>query len=456
MKALFKQVDITSIVFIRIVFGGLAFGELMGLFAYYHLTKDTFNPDKFHFRYHVLDWIKPLEEPFMSSIFIIGLIASLGVMLGKFYRVSCLITFSVLFYAFSAEQSLYLNHGYLMIWLSFILAFFPMNRSFSLDVHKRPELRLKTVPFYYQFILAFLMGVVYFYGGIAKMNPDWIRAQPLLTWMEYKRDLFLIGPIIKQDFVAWVMSIGGLIFDLSCAFLLAFKRTRKLGMGLAISFHITNVLIFNIGAFPWLSICLSLMFFPPSMIPRFLNWLETKWSFWARRRHKYALRFEGYGGAMDINPRKEKIMRAIFVSLVSFHLLVPLRHHLYDSNVNWSEEGHKFSWRMMLRGKVGTGAFIIKDSEGKVIDRVSGKDQLTSRQWRKMIGHPDMILQFGQYLGETYTKEGYEGVSVYANFRVKLNNNAYQQFVDPEVDLMQAKWHAFKTETWIMPFEYSH
>jgi vitamin K-dependent gamma-carboxylase len=456
MKALFRQVDIPSIVFIRIVFGALAFGEMMGLFAYYHLTKDTFNPEKFHFRYHVLDWVKPLHEPYMSIVFGIGLIASLGVLFGKFYRASCLITFVVLLYAFSAEQSLYLNHGYLMIWLSFILAFFPMNRSFSLDVHKRPALRLKTVPLYYQFILAFLMGVVYFYGGLAKLNPDWIRAQPLLIWMEYKRKLFLIGPIVQKDIVAWVMSIGGLAFDLSCAFLLMFKRTRKLGMALAISFHITNVLIFNIGAFPWLSISLSLMFFSPDLIPKFLTWLDKKWSFWARKRSTYNNRFAVYGGPMAISAKKGRYMQVLLISLVSFHLLVPLRHHLYSGNVNWTEEGHKFSWRMMLRNKSGTGEFLIKDGDGVLIKRENGRSYLSRRQRQKMLGQPDMILQFGQFLGAEYKAKGYEDVSVFANIRIKLNANDYQQFINPEVDLMHQKWHAFESEDWIMPFEYSH
>lgn len=456
MKALFKQVDITSIIFMRIVFGGLAFGEMMGLFAYYHLTKDTFNPEKFHFRYHVLDWVEPLPEPFMSIVFIVGLIASLGILFGKFYRASCLTTFIVLLYAFSAEQSLYLNHGYLMIWLSFVLAFFPMNRSFSLDMKKRPSIRLKTVPVYYQFILAFLMGVVYFYGGIAKINPDWIRAQPLLIWMEYKRDLFIIGPIVKQDIVAWIMAWGGLALDLSCAFLLMFKRSRKLGMGLAIGFHITNVMIFNIGAFPWLSICLSLMFFPPELIPKFLIWLESKWRFFAARRQRYSVKYADYGGPMTLPPQRLKQMQILIIALVSIHLLLPLRHHLYSGNVNWTEEGHKFAWRMMLRNKNGRGEFLIKDADGTLIKRETGRSLLTRRQWRKMIGQPDMILQFAQYLGEKYQEEGYEDVEVYANISLKLNANDYQQFIDPDVDLMKQKWHAFKSEDWIMPFEYSH
>ena len=456
MKALFRQVDITSIVFIRIVFGGLAFGEIMGLFAYYHLTKDTFNPEKFNFRYHMLDWVRPLPEPFLSMVFIIGLVAGLGILLGKFYRTSCLVTFLVLLYAFSMEQSLYLNHGYLMIWLTFILAFFPMNRSFSLDVVKRPEIRLKTVPVYFQFILAFLMGVVYFYGGIAKMNPDWIRAQPLLMWMEYKKDLFVIGPIIKQDIVAWIMAWGGLLLDLSCAFLLMFRKTRKFGMTLAVGFHITNVLIFNIGAFPWLSICLSLMFFPSDLIPNFLKWLDKKWSFFGRLRQRHNIRFADYGGPMDLDDRRVKRMKFVLIALVSVHLLIPLRHHLYTGNVNWTEEGHKFAWRMMLRNKNGKGEFIIKDADGEIIKRESGRSLLTRRQWHKMIGQPDMILQFAQHLGAKYESEGHSGVSVYADIELKLNDNEYQQFIDPDVDLMKQKWHAFKSEDWIMPFEYSH
>ena len=30
---------------------------------------------------------------------------------------------------------------------------------------------------------------------------------------------------------------------------------------------------------------------------------------------------------------------------------MPLRHYAYPGNVSWTEEGHQFSWRMMLRDK---------------------------------------------------------------------------------------------------------
>lgn len=456
MKGLFKQVDITSIVFMRIVYGLLAFGELMGMYVYYHLTKDTFNPAAFHFTYYGLEWVKPLPEPFISMVFILGLIAALCVALGKFYRVACIVTGLILMYAFCMEETLYLNHGYLMTCLAFILAFFPMNRSFSLDVLKRPERCLTRVPVYYQFILAFLMGVVYFYGGIAKMNPDWIRAQPLLIWMEYKKNLFLIGPIIQKDIVAWVMSIGGLAFDLSAAFLLMFKRTRKLGMGLAISFHLINVLIFNIGAFPWLSLALSLMFFPSTLLPNFFHWLDRKVPIWARQRARYRNYFGTDQREMPISPRLNRQMRVCLILLVGFNLLMPLRHHLYTGNVNWTEEGHKFSWRMMLRNKSGVGSFVIKDESGEIIDTEDGREYLTKRQRFKMLGQPDMILQFAQFLGDKYEAEGHGQVSVHADIKVRLNGNSFQRFIDKEVDLRAVKWHPFQSQEWILPFEYDY
>ena len=92
---IFKSVDISSLVFFRIVFGLCVFGEMMGLFVYYHLTKDTFDPEAFHFTYYLLHWVKPLNSPFIEIIFLIGIVASLCISFGKYYRFACFTSFLV-------------------------------------------------------------------------------------------------------------------------------------------------------------------------------------------------------------------------------------------------------------------------------------------------------------------------------------------------------------------------
>ena len=49
-------------------------------------------------------------------------------------------------------------------------------------------------------------------------------------------------------------------------------------------------------------------------------------------------------------------MRNPFVVLLSVYFIIqlalPLRHWFIQDDVLWTEEGHRLSWRMMLRAKV--------------------------------------------------------------------------------------------------------
>ena len=105
------------------------------------------------------------------------------------------------------------------------------------------------------------MGVVYFFAGIAKLNPDWLQGLPLKLWLPAKTDAFLIGPLLKYEFTAYFMSYTGALIDLGTPFLLLFRKTRSFAFIVATMFHITNALIFNIGIFPYLSIALNCLIF---------------------------------------------------------------------------------------------------------------------------------------------------------------------------------------------------
>jgi vitamin K-dependent gamma-carboxylase len=171
MGFLFRPVNIASLVFFRIIFGILAFADVVGVYFYYHLHKGVFDANGFHFHYLGFEWLNPLPEPFMSLFFISLMFAAVLIVLGKWYR------FSTAWFAFGftwlflLEKTQYLNHGYLFCWLSFVMIFLPAHRWFSLDARKSPSIRTMEIPFWSLAILPFLMGVVYFFGGIAKSIP---------------------------------------------------------------------------------------------------------------------------------------------------------------------------------------------------------------------------------------------------------------------------------------------
>lgn len=459
MKSLFQPIDIASLVFFRIVFGILGFVDVMGSWMYHHLYKDRFNPNNFQFKYYGFEWVQPLPEPLMSVFFILMLAASIGITMGKWYR-RCAVFFFIGFtYTFLLEKAHYLNHGYLFCVLCFWMIFLPAQRAFSWDVLKKPSLSTHVTPYWTIFILQFLMGTVYFYGGIAKINPDWLNGLPLKIWLSYKADMPILGGLWKQEWVAYAMSYGGLILDLTIVLFLLFRKTRLWALFAAIFFHTINIILFKIGIFPFLSLALTLLYFPPDFPRKWVAWGEKKFVFikkikffWHKREQTHSKRVHKVEASnyWQFNKRYKIGVQLFMLTFCFIFLLLPLRHHYFKGNVAWTEEGHRYAWRMMLRSKQGYGTFIIKNKKSKKIERVQVRDYLNPTQTRKMFTHPDMILQFAHWLNKRYVDKG-KSVEIYADIKVKLNGRNYQTYIDPKVDLTQLKWSYWRESEWIIP-----
>ena len=455
-----RSVDIAALIFFRILFGILAFAETMALWTYFHWWKDSFNPNKFHFKYYGFQWVEPMSEPFMSIFFMLMLLATVGIILGKHYRL-CATFFAVSFiYTFFLEKTHYLNHGYLFCWLSVVMICLPAHRAFSLDVLKKPSIRASEMPYWCLFLLQFLMGVVYFFGGIAKINPDWLNAMPLKLWLAQRADMPILGWLWAQEATAYFMSYGGMLFDLGVVFLLINKKTRWLALALAIFFHTTNLIIFNIGIFPFLSLGLTLLFFPSDFPRKWIAWGGQKWPFTKKLQKKWMQKWEQAKQRKSLDEESSEIIcwefnktyypiiKTILIVIGLFHIAMPLRHHYFEGNVAWTEEGHRYSWRMMLRSKQGYGDFEVKNLTTGKYETIRPASYMERVQRRKMYSHPDMILQFAHFLRDEYIAKG-EKVEVYANIKVKLNGRKYQPYVDPSVDLAKEEWSFFKSSDWI-------
>ena len=451
---LWQPVDIASLVYFRIIFGILGFADLLGGFAYYHLWVDAFNPDNFQFRYYGFEWLPSLPEPFMSLYFIAGMGLALAVAVGWRYRWTAPLFALCFTYYFLLEREQYLNNGNLYCWLCWVMALLPAWRAFSVDVWLRPQDRSPVVPRWSFVILPFLMGVVYFFGGIAKMNADWLfHAMPLKLWMKAKADLFLIGPIVSQEWVAWLMAWGGALLDLTVVFFLLAKRTRKAAFIFVVLFHLTNHLIFNIGIFPYLSVAITALYFGPSWPRQFVAYLQQRWSRvdnWVAQWKSLvatapATRFNFW----QARPSSRPVLRLSFVLLILIHSFLPLRHWLFPGDVAWTEEGHRYAWRMMLRSKRGRGHFIVKNLQTGEEQRIRPQSELLPKQARKLWTHPDMILQYAHHLRDREQEQGNE-VAVYAHIKVKLNDGTYHPYVDKERDLAQEEWSYVRATDWLL------
>ncbi len=444
--ALFKPVDISFLVFFRVLFGGIMLWESYRYFTHGWIARYYVEP-ALTFSYYGFSWVKPWPGNGMYIHFAVLGLAAACVMAGFFYRIAAPVFFLAFTYFFLLDQTRYLNHFYLVCLISFLMCFLPAERTFSVDALLRPKLRSDVVPAWTLWLLRAQVGIPFFYGGIAKLNSDWIHGgEPMRSWLRPLTKMSGGSPVFTSDGVVYFFVIGGLLLDLLVVPLLLWRRTRIFAFIAAVMFNLMNAVIFDIGIFPWLMLGALLIFFPPDLM-----------------RH-FARRFMSPGEEfVDAPPppariavscsslsASQKLVLGFLAIYLGFHLIFPLRHYLYPGNVSWTEEGHNFSWHMKLRTKSGEAVFTVTHPQSGQTWTIKPEDYLKPHQLMKVITKPDLILLFGHHLAAEKRREGYESVEVRARVMASLNGRQPQLLIDPEVDLAKEQMSLLPTR-WIVP-----
>ena len=450
--ALFKPVDISFLVYFRIVFGAIMLWEVTRFFEYDWIRRYYIEP-AMHFTYYGFSWVRPWPGRGMYIHFYILGFAAAFIIIGFCYRAAAAVFFLGFTYVFLLDQARYLNHFYLVCLISFLLIFLPADRAFSVDTLLRPKIRSDVVEAWTLWLLRAQVGIAYFFGGIAKLNSDWLwGAEPMRIWLSPFINLPLFGPIVQNERVVYAFAYGGLLLDLLVVPLFLWRRTRPFAFVAAILFNLMNAVMFNIGIFPWFMLAASLIFFSPDLLRRFVR----------------AVKSPGYSGLEDEAPKpavetpppavetrgplsmRQKRIVWLVTAYLGLHFILPLRHYLYPGNVSWTEEGHNFSWHMKLRTKRGKAIFTVTHPASGQAWTVDPAKYLPDWQLRKMATKPDLIVQFAHYLVDEKRREGYDGVEVRAQVMSSLNGRKPQMMIDPNVDLAKERLSLLPAR-WILP-----
>ncbi len=153
-------------------------------------------------------------------------------------------------------------------------------------------------------------------------------------------------------------------------------------------------------------------------------------------------------------PEKNKAPYAHFYQYVLamffvWQLLFPWRFLLYPGELFWTEQGYRFSWRVMLMEKAGYVTFHVKDPATGGESEVSASEYLTPNQEKMMATQPDMILQFAHFIRDQYRQQGIEQPIVQAEAYVTLNGRGSRLFLDPDVNLAKME-DGWQHKSWII------
>jgi vitamin K-dependent gamma-carboxylase len=455
LERLFAPVDIASLAYFRIAFGAIMLVEVWRYFNYNWIARYFIVP-QFHFSYWGFEWVRPWPAAGMYlHFYLLGALA-ICLMLGLWYRLASVLFFLGFTYIFLLEQARYLNHFYLIILLSFLLCILPVHRAFSIDALRNPSLRSDTAPAWALWLLRIQIGIPYFYGGIAKLNTDWLQGEPMRAWLASRASRPLLGPLFAQEWSGLLFSYAGLLTDLLIVPLLLWRRTRLIGLALALIFNITNAWLFSIGIFPWLMMAATLMFFPPEWPRRLLRLVQrqpapepTEQSLLEPNEPPVAAPAAQPQPAARLS-RAQRLTVGLLGLYLAVQLLVPFRHLLYPGDVHWNEQGHRFSWHMKLRSKSGRVTFYAFDPSSGRSWQVAHQVYLTSWQADEMETRPDMILQFSHFLANRLRSQGFDNLGIRVVSAVSLNGRRPQPLIEPSANLAE-KQQSLLPADWIVP-----
>lgn len=429
-------VDAASVAAFRIVFGLMVAWDAMRYMTSGWIDEYYIAP-QIHFTYLYFGWVRPWPGQWMYAHFAVIAFAAVALAFGMAYRSAAVLLFVAYSYVFLLEQSVYMNHYYLIALLAFLLIFIPAQREFSFARWRTPSIPA-TVPRWAVLILRFQLFVVYFYGAIAKLNPDWLSGEPMYSELVARGpDVPAIAAHFPPAVLAYGIAYGGILIDATVPLLLCFRRTVWIGFACATVFHTLNELFLHIGIFSYLMTGAITIFFAP-------DWPRRAW-------HRLTGRSLPPPVVIDRPPtgRRGALLVAALHLYVVWQLLFPFRHWLFPGSVGWTEEGHRFAWHMKLRKKDSTIAIHVFDpASGRRWD-IDPKADLFPRQIRKLETFPDILLQYVHHHRDRLRAQGIDPV-ITVDWLCSLNGAPYERLVDPAVDLA-AQPRTWRHAAWLLP-----
>jgi len=426
----------------RVLWGLMLCASIIRFWHYGWIESLYLRPIYF-FSYTGFEFVKPIGA-YTYYVFVICGVSALLVSIGLFYRMAVTILFLSFTYIELMDKTTYLNHYYFVSLITFLMILLPANARFSVDAHIWKNKKLNEIPSYCIDAIKLMLGIVYFYAGLAKLNSDWLlRAQPLKIWLSTKSDLPIIGSIVHLEWFHYFMSWSGALYDLTIPFLLLWKKTRGLAFVAVVVFHLATKVLFPIGMFPYIMIVATLIFFSGEFHEKLI----------AKIQYLFKYSSEAIPSIKTVvSDFRQKIVVGILAVFFVFQLLFPFRHLAYPGELFWTEEGFRFSWRVMLMEKIGIATFSIVDPATDKKFIVRNGDFLTSFQQKHMATQPDFILQYAHILRDFYKKDGIEDPEVYVKSYVSLNGRLNRPYIDPDVNLAKVST-SFKHKNWILPFD---
>lgn len=451
---LFKEVHASSLGVLRVVFGLVMLYHFVDLNPVYSEMLPTAD---FLFKYPGFHWVRLGPAWLMQLLCNLGSVASFLLLLGLAYRWAAVIVALISSYLFFIEVGLYNNHYYFFMLLAWLFVFTDADRWGGL---RYPRVNPK-VPYWQVLIFQFQVSTIYFFGGMAKLNSDWLSGYPVRFWLHDRAQVVgePFSSILDTEAMALFLSWGGCLFDLFIPFLLLFRQTRYIALFPLIFFHVSNSWLWHIGTFPWTMMALTTIYFNPYWAGRQWKFLQSKGNLWSTLFGKEARQtwlrhlnpFSSNRGVMKLgyNPKRKHLVIWGLGLWCTWQALFPLRQHLYAGHPSWTGEGHLFAWRMMLVGSVDAVRIRVKMPEEHETYYVDLLEYVHSFQLRKISRAPKYYLQLAHFVRDQVKEKTGETPVVNMEIWKSINERPPTLLNDTTLNYAEVEHKLLRKDDWI-------
>lgn len=415
---------------------------------------------KFLITYDFFHWVQIMSRPAMEVLFGIMSVAAVLVGLGVVYRLSAGFLFVSWSYLFLLCKGHYNNHYYLFCLIPLLLLFVHADQWGSLKQWRKKKTMF--IPYWQVFILKVQLVIVYFYGGLAKMEPDWLAGYPMKIWLSWHEQIPIVGSFLKTEAAAYFFSYGGIIFDLSIGFLLWHKKTRLWVLFPLAFFHISNHFLWNIGAFPWFMLGATVLFFEPDLPQRFIEklkatFLKKQAPKKAAKTKKVTTNISKPTPSFSLIPLPNSPWRKVVIGCLgvylAFQLLFPFRRFvLYTGNSSWHGQANYFSWRMLASDRADAVRIKVSVPGQGVIGHIKLDEYINRRQFYKLCQNPKSFCHFAHFIKDEMTQNAsLENPEINVVLWREFNARPYQLVIDTTVNLAAIACEPIREAPWLLP-----
>jgi vitamin K-dependent gamma-carboxylase len=438
---LFRPVSNSSLAVFRIVFGVMIFAEIRWEWA---ARVGLVEARPIRFPFMGVEWLPLLPTGWGEAFLGFVLLTCAGIAAGLWFRAAAILFTVSYTWMFLLDRAYFNNHNYLICMLGGWLAVSDAHRRWSLDSVLWPSIKTTTVPAWQVNGIIGQISVAYFFGGVAKINPDWLRGEPMAYFLNQLHGMPVLSVFSGRPWLAVAFAWGGMLFDLLIAPALLWRRTRLPAIAAMSFFHYLNANMFSIGIFPWLSMGAIAIFLPPDFFER----LER--GFWSRHDRHPA----GIPDAIR-SPAWQRWITIAFIAWFTVQALVPLRRFLLPGNVGWTREGFYFAWTMKLDHKSRFLALHACDPISGECTPIDYRSDLNRREANWLPGEPRAIAEYARFLAARLTAETGRPPVIVCDSVAALNGRPYQYMIDPRVDVSEAPLPRWRHAEWIVPLNHA-